>query len=145
MDRDKLSERLQVARRQRLGLFTHAFLEAVDDRDREWLTLDDAGFDAASHAELLAMMGSNPQPYLRLSYWTGRLAAGGLPVFFITGGGEPRFRGDPRFHTWRLAGDWRSLSHPAEGEAVLTTHLDRSRPAAVEVPVDVHWHIQFPG
>jgi hypothetical protein len=96
-----------------------------------------------NHDELLVLMGTNPQPYCRLAYWVGRLTASDAPVFFITGGEAPQLQGDLRFWTWRLDGHWHRLAHPAEAEGVLTEYLDRSRPAEVEVPVDVHWHIQF--
>jgi hypothetical protein len=96
-----------------------------------------------SHADLLAKMGRDPKAYLRLAYWVGRPPGNSehAPVFFITEDREPRRKGDPRFMGWPEL-SWERLPHPAAAEGVLTTHLDKTR-GPVEVPVDVHWHIQF--
>jgi hypothetical protein len=96
-----------------------------------------------SHADLLRKLGRDPKAYLRLAYWAGRPPGkpDHAPVFFITEDHEPRLEGDPRFLGWPDMA-WERLPHPAAAEGVLTAHLDQDR-GLLQVPIDVHWHIQF--
>jgi len=95
-----------------------------------------------NHDELLQRLSRKPQAYLALSYWVGR--GRGAPVFFITQAEEPDTENDPRFMTWEPK-TWVRLGQPAEAEGILSEYLHATIPeGATVVPVDVHWHIQFP-